>query len=125
MLIDHETAHWGDPAFDIGFAMTHVLAKALHLRSHRDKLEAAARLFWRSYSDSVSSEPWIEGLEPRVAQHLAACLLARVDGKSPLEYLAPVDRNYLRRGALRAIQVDAGSVEALVDAYMEVILDDV
>ena len=125
VLIDHETAHWGDPAFDIGFAMTHFLAKALHLRSHRDVFEAAAHLFWRSYSDAVSGELWIDGLERRVARHLAACLLARVDGKSPLEYLVLADQDYLRRGALRSIQLDSGSVDALVDAYMEVIVGDI
>ena len=32
VLLDHEVIHWGEPAFDVGFSLTHFLSKAHHLR---------------------------------------------------------------------------------------------
>src|SRR5262249_34295871 len=32
VLLDHEVIHFGDPAFDVGFALTHLLSKAHHVR---------------------------------------------------------------------------------------------
>src|SRR6476469_672492 len=46
VLLDHEVIHWGDPAFDVGFGLTHLLSKAHHLPAHRDDFLEAARLYW-------------------------------------------------------------------------------
>ena len=35
VLLDYEVAHWGDPAFDVGFALTHLLSKAHHIAPRR------------------------------------------------------------------------------------------
>ena len=35
ILLDHEVIHWGDPAFDLGFSMTHLFSKAHHLPDER------------------------------------------------------------------------------------------
>jgi 5-methylthioribose kinase len=88
ILLDYEVVHFGDPAFDAGFALTHFLSKAHHVRQERAALAAAAALFWRAYTKEVAPLAW-EALEPRVVRHALACLLARVAGKSPLEYLTP------------------------------------
>ena len=42
ILLDHEVIHWGDPAFDVGFALTHLLSKAHHLPTHREAFARAA-----------------------------------------------------------------------------------
>jgi 5-methylthioribose kinase len=86
ILLDYEVVHFGDPAFDLGFALTHFLSKANHLPSHRAAFGDAAVLFWQSYTGEVAPLHW-EGVESRAARHTLACLLARVLGKSPLEYL--------------------------------------
>ena len=31
VLLDYEVIHWGDPAFDLGFSMTHLLSKAHYM----------------------------------------------------------------------------------------------
>ncbi|MGH7214269.1 MAG: phosphotransferase family protein, partial [Tepidisphaeraceae bacterium] len=49
VLIDHEVIHWGDPAFDVGFALTHLLSKARHVTSKRSKLLSGAAFFWENY----------------------------------------------------------------------------
>jgi hypothetical protein len=87
ILLDHEVSHWGDPAFDIGFAMAHLLSKAHHLANAREAFVRAARRFWQTYCTSTGMAPWKSGFDSRAARHALGCLLARVAGRSTLEYL--------------------------------------
>jgi aminoglycoside phosphotransferase (APT) family kinase protein len=89
VLLDHEVIHFGDGAFDLGFALTHFLSKANHLAKQRQEFLDAARSFWRTYRRGIGDVPWAADLEPRVCRHTLACLLARCVGRSPLEYLQP------------------------------------
>jgi 5-methylthioribose kinase len=92
ILLDHEVIHYGDPAFDLGFGLTHLLSKAHHLPARRADFAAAAVLFWETYLDALGDRPWTVGLEARAVRHTLACLLARVAGRSPLEYLDAAER---------------------------------
>jgi 5-methylthioribose kinase len=87
ILLDYEVVHFGDPAFDLGFAMTHFLSKAHHLSAERARLATASLQFWKVYHHQIKSLGWADDLEPRVVRHVLGCLLARVAGKSPLEYM--------------------------------------
>lgn len=88
VLLDAECAWYGDPAFDLAFCLNHLLLKAAHLPGSRAALAAAARALVGAYFSEVRFESRA-GLEHRVATLLPGLLLARIDGKSPLEYLAP------------------------------------
>jgi 5-methylthioribose kinase len=92
VLLDHEVIHFGDPAFDLGFALTHLLSKAHHIPGLRRDFVAAAGNFWDIYFDALGGPEWAAELEPRAVRHTLACLLARVAGRSPLEYLRPDER---------------------------------
>jgi hypothetical protein len=92
ILLDYEVVHFGDPAFDVGFALTHFLSKAHHVPQVRTRPASAAELFWQAYYDEIMQTNWAGCLEPRVVRHTLGCLLARVAGKSPLEYLTPWER---------------------------------
>jgi 5-methylthioribose kinase len=92
MLLDYEVIHWGDPAFDIGFGMTHLFSKAHRLSDQRSTLLNAAWVFWKSYARVVKDLEWRRGLEERAIRHTLACMLARVRGRSPLEYFDDVQR---------------------------------
>jgi 5-methylthioribose kinase len=87
VLLDYEVIHFGEPAFDVGFALAHFLSKAHHLRQKRERMVNAAELFWRTYRKEIAALDWADALETRAVQHVLGCLLARVVGKSPLEYL--------------------------------------
>lgn len=87
ILLDYEVAHWGEPAFDMGFALTHFLSKAHHMPRARARLVDAALLFWQVYRNEIALLDWAQAIEPRMVSHALGCLLARVAGKSPLEYL--------------------------------------
>jgi thiamine kinase-like enzyme len=99
-LIDHEVGHFGDPAFDLGFFLTHLVAKAVHARAGCRHYLALAAEFWREYRGVLESTllaAEIADLKRRMLLNLAGCLLARVDGKSPLEYLADDERRAVRQ----------------------------
>src|SRR5689334_18119183 len=53
VLLDHEVIHFGDPAFDVGFSLTHLLAKAEHRPGQRAEFLAAASLHWTCYHDAL------------------------------------------------------------------------
>ncbi|MEZ4638280.1 MAG: phosphotransferase, partial [Caldilineaceae bacterium] len=87
VLLDHEVIHWGDPCFDLGFSFTHLLSKAHHVAEYRAPFIDAALHYWQIYVDTAADLATLDGFEPRAVRHTLACLLARVDGRSPLEYL--------------------------------------
>jgi len=85
IVIDWEVAHWGDPSFDAAFLTNHFLLKAAVVPATAQALAAASREFWKSLTDAVGGgHDW---LEPAAMRHLGCLLLARIDGKSPVEYL--------------------------------------
>jgi aminoglycoside phosphotransferase (APT) family kinase protein len=99
LLIDFEVGHYGDPAFDLGFFLTHLVAKAVRAREHCRQYLQLAGFFWREYRAkvaAVATADELADLKRRMMLNLAGCLLARADGKSPLEYLTPEERNVIR-----------------------------
>lgn len=118
ILLDHEVVHFGDPAFDHGFGFTHLLSKAHHLPDHRDRFAAAALLFWRSYCDSAGSVGRLEGLEERAVRHTLGCLLARVAGRSPLEYMGDEKRARQQAVVLEIMRESPKTIEVLVDQFI-------
>ena len=101
MLIDFEVGHYGDPAFDIGFFLSHLMLKAfLHAQYEQSYFDLIA-LFWRSYNAEILeriSQDEAEALGSRSIINFAACALARIDGKSRIDYLIDDTRqNQVRR----------------------------
>lgn len=102
ILLDAECAVLGDPRFDVAFCLNHLILKSIHLPDSRDGLLRAAGALWTAYAEHVAWEPR-DDLEGRVAELVPALMLARVDGKSPVEYLDAPGQNQVRRLALRLI----------------------
>jgi 5-methylthioribose kinase len=118
ILLDYEVVHFGDPAFDVGFALTHFLSKAHHLPQERARLAAATELFWQVYREEVARMDWSWPLEPRVVRHTLGCLLARVAGKSPLEYLTPEEITRQRDIVLALIVKPPTGVPELIAEFV-------
>ena len=112
ILLDHEVIHWGDPAFDIGFGLTHLLSKAHHLRDHRF-IEAAGR-FCDVYGEEVDKQ---------AARQTLGCILARVAGRSPLEYLDERERARQRRVVVKLMQ-DVPAIPELFERFWQEINAD-
>jgi aminoglycoside phosphotransferase (APT) family kinase protein len=117
ILLDHEVVHWGDPAFDLGFALTHLLAKALHLPAARARFCTSALQFWSAYSTELGDVPWRPDVEPRAVAHLSACLIARAAGRSPLEYLDEAERGLLLGAALALVAARPLTISQAVGAF--------
>ena len=111
VLLDHEVVHWGDPAFDLGFALTHLLSKANHLAPYRQAFADAAVLFWRTYLAALGDVPWRGEVEGPATRHTLGCLLARVSGRSPLEYLSPDEQEKQRTAALALMKRAPASLD--------------
>jgi 5-methylthioribose kinase len=92
-VIDAEAAHTGDPAFDLGFLLAHLALKTAHRPESADAYAACARAFLDAYGEPP----------PDVGMHLACLLLARVDGKSPADYLTQGERESVRALAITLI----------------------
>ncbi|MBX7168307.1 MAG: aminoglycoside phosphotransferase family protein [Pirellulales bacterium] len=104
LMVDFETGHYGDPAFDLGFFLTHLVAKAVHLGDRR--MLDLADAFWQSYRPAMLArlgEAEFARLVARGLQCLAGCLWARVDGKSPLEYITSERHRATIRNVAQAI----------------------
>lgn len=119
VLLDHEVIHFGDGAFDIGFAMTLLLSKAHHHTALRAQFAAAAELFWKTYRGHFSEEPWIEELERQAARQTLGCLMARVAGRSPLEYLDAGERARQRRAVAELMHRPPETMDRLIAEFLE------
>lgn len=112
LALDFEVAHWGDPAFDTAFMLTHLLAKAVHLPDHGQALVAAAREFWTAYHADAGAA----GADPDdTATECGVLLLCRVDAKSKLEYLSGSEREVIRRLARGLIRGGRQDLDRLFD----------
>ncbi|HEY6511801.1 MAG TPA: phosphotransferase [Burkholderiaceae bacterium] len=99
VLLDAECAWWGDPAFDLAFCLNHLLLKCLWVPAARDRLLAGFDALTAGYFERADWEP-CDALEARAAALLPGLLLARVDGKSPVEYItSDAERAVVRRVA--------------------------
>ena len=96
VLVDFETAHVGDPAFDLGFFLSHLLLKAVFHHQRLAQVMELPRVFWLEYVSRLGDSPapeWLidparsPGFERQCVRHLGACMLARIDGKSCVDYL--------------------------------------
>lgn len=102
VMLDAECAWYGDPAFDVAFCLNHFLLKAARSPSALAALMLSfARLVERYVPHITWTKPDV--LLERVASLLAALLLARVDGKSPVEYLDEHRRARVRAAAIELI----------------------
>ncbi len=86
VLLDAECAWYGDPAFDLAFCLNHLLLKGLWVPAARERFLECFNAFSDNYLSGVTWEPR-DTIEARAAALLPGLLLARVDGKSPVEYL--------------------------------------
>ena len=100
VFLDAECAWFGDPAFDLAFCLNHFLLKGARAGVARQGYAEAFAAFVGAYRAQID---WEEpaGLEARAAALLPALFLARVDGKSPVEYLTTeAEREAVRRFAM-------------------------
>ncbi len=104
VFLDAECAWYGDPAFDLAFCLNHLLLKCLWTPQAAPGFLDCFDILAETYLAGVDWESR-EALESRAAPLLAGLFLARIDGKSPVEYVTEeVDKARVRRVARALLQ---------------------
>ena len=129
VILDAEAAWFGDPAFDVAFLLTHLFLKALYFRMAPPSRPGAvpeelARALltlaldaWDAYAAALDGRADAE-LEARVARLLLCLLLARVQGKSRVEYLsAPSAREFVTDFVCRHLPSSPPTLSAVREAW--------
>ena len=115
LLLDAECANYGDPAFDMAFLLNHFLLKAVHLPDSSVALLECYEDIWASYRPHINWEPEVD-MQLRTSGLLCGLLLARIDGKSPVEYLGVQQQNRLRNVAEKLLEHPPGQLSAIAEA---------
>ena len=101
VFLDAECAWYGDPSFDLAFCLNHLLLKCLWVPGAAKGFLECFDSLWQEYREGIDWETKKQ-LEARAASLLPGLLLARVDGKSPVEYLSGETGKNMVRSAARA-----------------------
>jgi hypothetical protein len=119
VFLDAECAWYGDPAFDLAFCLNHLLLKCLWTPPAAGRFLACFDALAGGYLAGVAWEPSAD-LEARAARLLPGLFLARVDGKSPVEYLTDeTDRERVRRVARALLAHPVDQLAAVRGAWAE------
>lgn len=102
VFLDAECAWYGDPAFDLAFCLNHLLLKGSWKPQWQARYRECFDRLGKAYLSRVDWEP-PEAFEERCARLLPGLWLARIDGKSPVEYLVDESRREKARQAARRL----------------------
>jgi enolase len=115
VFLDAECAWFGDPAFDLAFCLNHLLLKTVWIPSAKAALLDAFDGLASAYLTNVDWET-ARAVDARAGALLPGLLLARIDGKSPVEYLRDeASKDFVRHKArtqLRELPQSVGDVRA-------------
>ncbi|KGM34924.1 phosphotransferase family protein [Inquilinus limosus] len=115
VFLDAECAWWGDPAFDLAFCLNHLLLKGLWRPESAPDFLTCFDALSETYLADVDWEP-SDAFESRAARLLPGLFLARVDGKSPVEYLTDAAQKGCVRRVARALLLDPPETLAEIGA---------
>ena len=116
LALDFEVAHFGDPSFDVAFLLAHFVLKGVRRPGDAASLRAAARAFLADYFAAAGD---ISPRDAHVVAELGCILLARVDGKSRIEYLpAEEQRAHVRSLAYDVLRTTDRSLDATLDRLL-------
>ena len=116
VFLDAECAWYGDPAFDLAFCLNHLLLKCLWVPQARAGFLGCFDALAGAYLEGVA----FDGVEARAATLLPGLLLARVDGKSPVEYVTEeVQKDRIRGCAGALLEAPVSTLAEVRRAWQE------
>lgn len=122
VFLDAECAWYGDPAFDLSFCLNHLLLKCLWVPGASAGFLSCFTAFADAYLAGVDWEAR-DAIEARAAALLPGLLLARVDGKSPAEYLVlDSDKNTVREVAANLLRLPVTRLADLRQAWSKAVV---
>lgn len=117
-ILDFEVAHIGDPSFDLGFLTNHFILKAIKHKQWAMSFINLATYTADTYLSRVDfTDP--KELEYNTIKVLALLFLARVDGKSPAEYITTSDdKSLIRKISYGILDKDIGTYHDLASYFL-------
>ena len=90
-VLDFEVMHVGNPVFDLAFIMAHLLCKFFHAPNADEAAELSniAKTFLDAYLEHSQ-------ISSTLVLHTALITLARVEGKSPVNYLSQSEQEKIQ-----------------------------
>lgn len=122
VVVDCEVAFYGDPSFDIAFLLSHLLLKGLLHAPNDVGMKLLSEVFLSAYRRQRSDSVNLAEIDDRVGRLLVMLLLARVDGKSPVEYLVHQKQTFVRDFTLPLLKKGILHLPALIGKWFEDIL---
>jgi hypothetical protein len=107
-VIDWEVAHLGDPTFDPAWTIGHLLLKSVHRPEAAPAYAAAGRAFLSGHAEALDGAVAIDPAQ--LVRQTGCLLLARVDGKSPADYLTAAQRPRVRDLARRLLTAPPATI---------------
>ena len=113
-ILDFEVAHWGNPAFDLAFLTNHLMLKAVKspkwAAGYFALMNRIINIYF-DFRDNINREK----IEAETVMLLALLFLARVDGKSPAEYITrEADKNLIRKLSFQILENQYRNYEQLI-----------
>jgi aminoglycoside phosphotransferase (APT) family kinase protein len=115
VILDCEVACHGDAAFDLAFLLNHLMLKALYHAPLKTNLPVLFEAAQQSYTQALGARA--PSVLEATARLLPMLLLARVDGKSPVEYLNADKQERVRQFAQPFILNRPSELQALALAW--------
>lgn len=120
-LLDFEVVHLGNPVFDLAFMLNHLTLKAIHQPNLASQFNEASTAFWLAYcADAPTFANHPIQLQSETIRQMGVLLLARIDGKSPAEYITTDAQKSVARRLARTIL--GGEVRSLSDLHQALLL---
>ena len=119
IFLDAECAVYGDPAFDVAFCLAHLLLKCLWNPPATSRFLDGFDRFCAGYFSECDFSGR-DQTELRSAALLPALVLARIDGKSPVEYITrEEDRDLVRRAVYPLIKQAPQTLSVVRRVWLE------
>lgn len=122
VVLDGEAAWYGDPAFDVAFLLNHLFLKSLRHAPDDRGIEKMVGAFWSVYA-GVRGSGSAQMIEKRLVPLLLMLLLARVDGKSPVEYLTEGAQKFLREFVYKYLVAPPANLAELTTIWFAQVLN--
>jgi 5-methylthioribose kinase len=118
VLLDCEVAWYGDPIFDVAFFINHFILKALYAPEKGKKFIELARTALKNYTIN-SGDIVNQTFEKKLVRLILLLMMARVDGKSPVEYLNSKQQSKVRNFVYKELTGDVKNFDPLINKWAE------
>ena len=119
IYIDAECCNYGDPVFDLVFFSNHLLIKSIIIREKKQEFLKGYKIFYNEYLKSINKKNLNKFID-RIIKMTPIMLLARIDGKSPVEYISSVKiKDSIRKKSFKLLNSNIKNLEQIIKVINE------